>query len=138
MAAASSSAAGPEAKAENIELMDPNNISSVRIEEDSRVRQAAAAERRRVGRSQRLTPMENLRQKMNKSLDNASDWPDLPICEYRKEIIEKVHQNQVLIVIGETGSGTSEVFVLLFPTANRCQEKQLKFPSFLRHCHSSA
>ncbi len=46
-----------------------------------------------------------LRQKRLENRPEISYPPNLPITEYRETIIDAIHQHQVLIIAGETGSG---------------------------------
>ena len=47
------------------------------------------------------------REKFNKLKKLRRNQADLPIAEYRNEIIEKLKENQVIIVAGDTGCGKS-------------------------------
>ncbi|KAL6962435.1 putative pre-mRNA-splicing factor ATP-dependent RNA helicase DEAH6 [Sarracenia purpurea var. burkii] len=52
-------------------------------------------------------PTESLNESMEKSAFEKlqADRKTLPIYPYRDELLQAVHKHQVLIIVGETGSG---------------------------------
>jgi len=60
---------------------------------------------------------------MINNLVNKSKIADLPVYKYEKEIISRISSENVLVIVGETGSGKTTQIPKILYNHNICNEK---------------
>lgn len=91
--------------------------SSPKLNESHSLTDALRVDRFRLSRIRKRISQESFEQQVSESVEKKrlreSIQPrleyseELPITQYRQELIQKIHDHQVIIVCGETGSGKS-------------------------------